>query len=187
MKRILWMYCEKGKQKLIYLSLSENCGFKLKFDNRNINRFTMCKLMFVTNEQEKEIYEDYIYIFIENILGRICNIPSLKLDSLFGKIGKWQEYYYYDTAYVEKHSSEIEFMEGALFLSAEKYGIFLYEYKGDIWMELNKGFSEFSGFTPYDYYCNPNNYRVSLNKISEKRIWEWKSTLEQYRNLCRVR
>ena len=36
------MYCEKGKQKLIYLSLSENCGFKLKFDNRNMNRFTMC-------------------------------------------------------------------------------------------------------------------------------------------------
>ena len=34
-------------------------------------------------------------------------------------------------------------------------------------MELNKEFSEFSGFTPYDYYCNPNNYRVSLNKISE--------------------
>lgn len=171
---------------MIYLSLSENHGFKLMLDSYNVNRFTMCKLMFVTDKQEQEIYEDYLYIFVENMLGRICSIPSLKLDSLFGKIGEWQEYYYYDTAYIEKHSSEIEFMARALFLSAEKYGIFLYECKGEVWMELNKGFSELSGLTPYDYYCNPNNYRVSLNNISEVKIREWKNTLEQYRSLCSI-
>lgn len=177
---------KKGRQKLINLSLSENCGFKLMFDSHNVNRFTICKLMFTAGEQEIEIYEDYVYIFIENMLGRICNIPSLKMDFLLGEIGKWQEYYY-DTAYIEKHADEIEFMSKALFLSGEKYGIFLYEYKGDIWLELNRGFSELSGLTPYDYYCNPDYYRVSLNKVSEKKIGEWKNTLEQYRSLCSVK
>ena len=156
------------------------------FDSHNVNRFTICKLMFTAGEQEIEIYEDYVYIFIENMLGRICNIPSLKMDFLLGEIGKWQEYYY-DTAYIEKHADEIEFMSKALFLSGEKYGIFLYEYKGDIWLELNRGFSELSGLTPYDYYCNPDYYRVSLNKVSEKKIGEWKNTLEQYRSLCSVK
>lgn len=180
------VFVRKGKQKLIHLSLSDNCGLKLIFNRHNMNRFTMCKLIFVTNEYEKEIYEDYLYIFVENMLGRIGSIPSLKQESLFGKIGEWQEYYYYDTAYIEKYSREIEFMTRALFLSAEKYSIFLYECKGELWMELNKGFSELSGLSPYDYYCNPINYRVSLNKISEKKIQEWKSTLEQYRSLCSV-
>lgn len=43
---------KKGRQKLINLSLSENCGFKLMFDSHNVNRFTICKLMFTAGEQE---------------------------------------------------------------------------------------------------------------------------------------
>lgn len=51
-------------------------------------------------------------------------------------------------------------------------------------MELNKPlFSELSGSSPYEYYCNPINYRVCLNKVSEKKIQEWKNILEQYRSL----
>lgn len=166
---------------MINLIIHENSKFELLFDDTN--RFAPCRLIYIIDNSAINIYEDYLYVFVENMLGRINEIPILNQENLFGKLGRWQEYYFYNKKYVQKHSEEIGMMERAIFLSAEKYGIFLYKYKDKFWIEINKGFGKSCKQSPCKYYSNPINYRVYLSEISYERIQEWKKELERYREM----
>jgi len=123
---------------MIVLKIPDNGEFRLELEESGIHKFS-----FKSNSAGKSeitISEDYVYTFIDNILGRLNKIPILKQQQLFGRLGKWQEYYYYDVSFVKDCEDEIKQMENATFVSGECYGIFLYKSDDKIWMELNKGY-----------------------------------------------
>ena len=164
---------------MLYLRISENEELNLKFNNSSIERFTECKLEYIKNGVKTNFSEDYLSIFVEDMLGRLENIHTINEKSMFGQMGKWQEYYYFDTAYNKRHSEEIKTMESSIFISAEYYGSFLYEYNGDIWFELDKGYSESEQCTPMQYYSDTSNYRVTLKCISNKETENWREQLKK--------
>lgn len=63
----------------------------------------MCKFLYVNDGGQILIYEDYLYIFDENILGRLQRLPKIKQNRLFGLLGKWQEYFYFEDACAERY------------------------------------------------------------------------------------
>lgn len=123
---------------MIYLYISESTAFRLSFNINEIGRFSQCKLQLVRGNVVENLSEDYLYVLVEEILGRIRNIPNLENRNAIGNIGKWQEYYYFDSEYNNKHAVEIETMEKAIFFSAEKYGSFLYKYDNKTGLNLIK-------------------------------------------------
>lgn len=100
---------------MIYLYISESTAFRLSFNINKIGRFSQCKLQLVRGNVVENLSEDYLYVLVEEILGRIRNIPNLENRNAIGNIGKWQEYYYFDSEYNNKHAVEIETMEKAIF------------------------------------------------------------------------
>lgn len=162
---------------IVCLKIPNNGEFRLEFEGTP-QRFSMCKFVYLNNESQIQIYEDFLYVFIENMLGRIKNIPVIKQKKILGILGKWQEYFYFDNEYVEKYSREIEIMEKSIFISAECYGIFLYEYDNGVWIEFNKSYNETEGIIPLDYYSDFSNYRILLAALSKNILFDWKSELE---------
>lgn len=168
---------------MLYLSISSTIRFELEFEENNLQRFSMCKLWYKDNDFRINIYEDYIYIFIDNMLGRLNAIPSLKEYELLGVLGKWQEYFCFDSSYVKKHMNEIKQMESAIFISTELYGAFLYSFQKDIWIEFDKGYhKKQNNSTVIDYYSDFNNYRILMTTISQRNLNNWKKSLEELKN-----
>lgn len=114
------------------------------------------------------------------MLGRIEKLPTLRQIEMFGKLGKWQEYFYYDYLEIENHQEEIEEMEKARFVGTECYGIFLYRDDGKIWLEMNKGYTEEEELelSPKNYYNSPQNYRILMVSVPDAVLNEWKRLLE---------
>ena len=164
---------------MIRLVISSCKEFRLDFNTTKIERFSECKLQFVNEEVIENLYEDYLYVFVDEMLGKLKNIPILSNRNMPGKMGKWQEYYYFESNYNEQHYKEINIMKKAIFISTENYGIFLYQCDGEMWLEIDKGFPESDKINPLDYYSAPNNYRVLLSTISAEVIKEWKEQLEE--------
>ena len=151
---------------MIQLVISPCVELQLEFDANEIEHFSDCKLQFLQKGIVETLSEDYLYYFVDEMLGRLKNIPILEDDNMWGKIGQWQEYYCYEDDYNEKHAKEITMMESAIFISTANYGTFLYSFHNKIWLEINRGFFEGSEFSPMDYYSDPANYRVLLSGIS---------------------
>lgn len=162
---------------MLNLDISQEQELRMEYDSNNIQRFSMCKLLYKNNNAEICMCEDYLYVFIENMMGRIKNIPNVNRESVFGKLGKWQEYFYYDSLYVKEHLDEIEQMKKAIFISTENYGIFLYKFKEKVWLEIDKGLDEACKLTPYEYYDDPDNYQVQLLQVSDEKVCEWSKKL----------
>ena len=158
---------------------------ELRLDFNESKKFSMCKFSYKDKEREIDMCEDYLYIFVENMFGRVQNIPTVEEMEMWGKMGKWQEYFYYDSSDIELHSKEISLMKKSLFVSTESYGTFLYKHNEYVWLEINKGYNEECNLSPIDFYNNPANYRISFMEIPNKALNEWKSLLsgiqEEYR------
>lgn len=107
--------------------------------------------------------------------GGLENLHNIdEMPDLLGGIGKWQEYYYYDEKLIQDHQKQIFYMKKAIFLSAEMYGLFLYKYKGEVWLEKDRGYQENELFTtPKEFYDSLNNYRVIFTLIPKNRFSEW--------------
>lgn len=168
---------------MLYLDISNNRRFELEFEEDNLQKFSICKLWYKDNNLRISMYEDYIYFFIDNMLGRLNAIPSLEKYELLGALGKWQEYFYFDSSYIKKHRNEIKQMENAIFISTELYGVFLYSFGKSIWLELDKGYNKKQCHTTViDYYNNSSNYCILMTMISQKNLDRWKKDLEQLKN-----
>lgn len=164
---------------MLNLNIPNNGKFCLEFDDEDVKRFSLCKFLYKSRRDELNLCEDYLYVFIEDMLGRIKKIPTLEQPETFGKLGKWQEYFYYDASVIELHHTEIEQMKKAIFVSTECYGTFLYEFKGKIWLEIDKGYSEQYDMPPDSYYDSPNNYQIMIAQIPEITLYEWMEKLEE--------
>ena len=164
---------------MIRLVFSTNKEFRLEFNAAKIGRFSNCKLQLVNEGVIENICEDYLYVFIDEMLGRLKNIPVLNNSNMFGNMGKWQEYYYFESGYNKQHYKEINIMREAIFISAENYGLFFYQCDGKMWLEVDRGFPGGCKVDPLDYYSVANNYRVLLSNISAEVIEEWKKQLEE--------
>lgn len=105
---------------MICFDIADKIKLILEFPDDNIERFSSCKVLYKYNEMELNIYEDFLYVFIADMLAMIRNIPVLPFSDMFGKIGKWQEYFYYKRGYVKRHSKEIEVMDRARFIDTAK-------------------------------------------------------------------
>ncbi len=165
----------------LYISPYEE--LRLDFDDNNIERLVNCKFQYIKYGLIKTIYEDYLYVFVEEMLGRLNDLTILNDKTMFGKMGKWQEYYYFKSKYNERHMQEIKIMESAVFIGTENYGIFLYEYDEKTWLEINKGYSETDKKGPFEYYSSPDNYRVLLKCISTKELKKWREQLENLQGI----
>jgi hypothetical protein len=163
------------------LNIPNNGEFKLEFENDNLTKFSMCRLSYQNNNFSVNICEDYVYIFIEDMLGGIATLPLLTDCNLFGRLGQWQEYYYYNAAYVENHTQKIDLTKKAVFFSSECYGAFIYQLNDKIWIEFNKGYDESSKMSPHEFYRNPSHYRILLVELPRATLYEWKKTLEKIR------
>lgn len=158
------------------LNIDASTSLRLTILSEKIERFSPCRLELINDCFIVCLCEeDYLYVFVENIYKRLQNLHNIdEMPDLYGAIGKWQEYYYYDKQYVCNHQKQISYMKKTTFLSTELYGLFLYKYKGKVWMEIDKGYEESEIFaTPKKYYDSFKNYRVILELISNDRISEW--------------
>lgn len=163
----------------LYLRIPNNGEFTLEFDDKVLHRFTMCKLLYQNGDFSINMSEDFLYVFIESMINCINKKVVVEQHELLGKMGKWQEYFYYDSIYLKSHSNEIELMKKATFISSEFYGTFLYQFKKKLWIELNRGYDEIYNISPSDYYSSPEKYRILLAEISQKTLNEWWENLEK--------
>ncbi|MDL2302328.1 hypothetical protein LJC58_08235 [Lachnospiraceae bacterium OttesenSCG-928-D06] len=163
---------------VLCLEIPNNGEFRLEFDGK-IQKFAQCRLRYSNDSCQTQIYEDYLYILVESILGRIKNIPEIKHLELIGTVGKWQEYFYFNSTSIKRNKKEIEQMEKSIFVSTEYYGTFLYRCFGKIWLEVNKGYSEDFAVSPEEYYDSSKNYQILLAPISEDIIGEWEKMLNK--------
>jgi len=163
----------------LYLRIPNNGKFTLEFDDKDLHKFTMCKLLYQNGDFSINMSEDFLYVFIENMINCINKKVVLEQHELLGKMGKWQEYFYYDSIYLKNHSNEIELMKKATFISSESYGTFLYQFKKKFWIELNRGYDEIYNISPPDYYSSPEKYRILLAVLSQKTLNEWRENLEK--------
>lgn len=164
---------------MLVLEIPNNGNFILNFDEANVHRFAPCTFIYEKDSLQVKICEDDLYFIIESIFNRIQNIPELKSEKMLGKLGKWQEYHYYNSIYVKKNMDAIEQMEKAIFLSAEHFGSFMYKCKGSIWLELNRGFQLEKDKKCKAYYSNPMNYRLFLSEIPRSILAEWQNGLQK--------
>lgn len=74
-------------------------------------------------------------------------------------------------------------MKKALFISSEKYSIFLYQFEETFWLEIDKGYNENEGKTPYEFYTNPVNYQILRVELSRKKLNNWEQQLEK---ICEI-
>lgn len=162
---------------ILNFNIPNHGEFKLEFEDIKIQKFSMCNFWYENSEIKTQVYTDYIYIFIDNMLKRIRKVPILMQLDLFGKMGRWQEYFYYDSLCAD-FSNEISEMKRATFVSAEKFGSFLYEFNGEIWLEINRGYSEEWGMDPIEYYENPTNYQILITSIPMSILCKWEKKLE---------
>ena len=144
-------------------------------------KFDTCMLNYYDNGNKIMLSEDYLYVFVEDILGALRNIITIEDIECMGKIGKWQEYFYYSDIDNKLHKNKIDLMKKATLVSTEQYGLFIYKCQGKIWIEINCGYDEQCGLSPIDYYGNSNNYRMALIHIDETLLMEWEE------ELCRVK
>ena len=163
---------------MVQLFISPQAELRLEFNENQMERFSECKLLFIKDGVRETLSEDYLYYFIDEMLGRLKNIPVLVDESMWGKIGQWQEYYYFEDDYNRKHEKEITMMESAIFISTENYGTFLYSFRNKVWLEINKGVTEWDEVSPMEYYADPVNYRVLFQEIPADTIKEWAEKLE---------
>ena len=162
---------------MISLKIPNNGELRLEFDGK-VQRFSMCKFVYINDRFQTQCYEDYLYVFVENMLGRLKKLPQIEESHLFGVLGKWQESYYFKDSYIKKHLAEIEIMEKAIFVSTESFGTFLYEFDNEVWIEINKGYDERKDLTPMKYYSNTSNYRILLAPLSNDVLSGWRVKLE---------
>ena len=163
---------------MVQLFISPQAELRLEFNENQMERFSECKLLFIKDGVRETLSEDYLYYFIDEMLGRLKNIPVLVDESMWGKIGQWQEYYYFEDDYNRKHEKEITMMESAIFISTENYGTFLYSFRNKVWLEINKGVTEWDEVSPMEYYADPVNYRVLFQEIPADTIKEWTEKME---------
>lgn len=156
------------------LNMSFNSKIALKFNN--MNRFSNCKLLYKNTEREDILCEDYLYIFVDEMLGAI-NSLSIITEDMFGKVGQWQEYYLYEDDFNKRNQKRIEIMERVTLLSAAKYVLFIYKFNNEVWIEIDKVYSEFGKGDPYDYYSNFQNYRYLLVSLTNEDLQEWSDKL----------
>lgn len=163
---------------MVQLFISPQAELHLEFNENQMERFSECKLLFIKDGVRETLSEDYLYYFIDEMLGRLKNIPVLVDESMWGKIGQWQEYYYFEDDYNRKHAKEITMMERAIFISTANYGTFLYSFRNKVWLEINKGVTEWDKVSPMEYYADPVNYRVLFQEIPADTIKEWTEKME---------
>ena len=165
---------------MVQFPISPHTELRLKFSEDQMERFSDCKLIFMRDGVVEVINDDYLYVFVDEMLGRLKDIPVLDDENMWGKIGRWQELYYFERSYNDRHSEKIRIMEKADFVSAMSYGLFLYQYRAQVWLEIDKTIAEPEKILPMDYYSDPANYRVLLSKISADTIRDW---TEKLRNI----
>ena len=173
---------------MIRLVISPDEEFRLKFDTTEIERFTDCEMQLVKGEEVKTVCEDYLYIFIDEMLARLRHLPVLTDGRMLGKVGEWQEYYVFTNKYIKRHKKKITVMENTIFVSNGCHGVFLYQYDGKIWLEMDEGvdYSDKSEkYSAIRYYSTPDNYRVLFTNIPPERIEEWKKELEKIEEIIR--
>ncbi len=169
---------------MLQLKISNERMLELEFDEHE--RFSECCVYFKNEHGKVLLGEDFLYVFPESMLGRINNIPVLPNEKNFGDMGKWQECYYFDDPFNQTYRDEIERMEKATFFSLELYVCFLYKYKGRIWIELDKCYSEGLGVSVEAYYSDNANYRIMFDEISDKTLEEWKKELNVIWNHVKI-
>lgn len=165
---------------MIILPLSGSGQIHIKTENRPLARFLDCEWCYIDNfGNETELTKDYLYLFVERTLKQIDAMPSLDdIPELFGKIGQWQEFYYYPHDFNNAHAPEISRMQKALWLSTEEYGLFLYCFHNEVWAEIDRGYRPGLGDVK-KYYHDPENYRVLLGRVNRDDIKEWKDILNE--------
>lgn len=165
----------------IDLNINADTSLRLTILSEKVERFSPCRLELINIHFRVSLCkEDYLYVFVENIYKRLQNLHSIdEIPDMQGVIGKWQEYYYYDKQFVCNHQKQIFCMENTTLLSTELYGLFLYKYKGKVWIEIDKGYEESEIFiTPKEYYDSFKNYRVVWELVSDDRISEWMTKID---------
>ena len=173
---------------MIRLVIPPDKEFRLKFDTTKIERFADCEMQLVKGEEVKTVCEDYLYIFIDEMLARLRHVPVLTDGGILGKVGEWQEYYVFTNKYIKRHKKKITLMENTILVSNGCHGLFLYQYDGKIWLEINKLFwysNNSKKYSPCWYYSTPDNYRVLFTDIPAERIEEWKKELEKIEEIIR--
>lgn len=170
---------EEDENMNICLPISRKDEIKLIIKDNVVKRFSKCTLLYILDGKIVERYEDYVYIFVEEILGRIYNIPVLINGGMLGKLGQWQEYYYFEDSYNEQHLQERVAMNSAVVCTTEKYSLFLYQYKNQLWLELNRGYHENSKLSPMEYYSKFQNYRACFTMVTKAQIEEWENKLKK--------
>ena len=84
---------------MVQLFISPQAELRLEFNENQMERFSECKLLFIKDGVRETLSEDFLYYFIDEMLGRLKNIPVLVDESMWGKIGQWQECYYFEDDY----------------------------------------------------------------------------------------
>ena len=68
---------------MIRLLISSYMELGLEFDTTKIERFSECKFQFIKKEVIETLCEDYLYVFIDGMLGRLRNIPILSNRNMY--------------------------------------------------------------------------------------------------------
>ncbi len=164
----------------IIFKISDNSSIQLHILEDEIYKFTECELLYMDNNRKICLSNDYLYVYVNNMLSRLQNIPILDgCSNCFGRLGRWQEYYY-DELLIGEFSDEIKLMEKATFISTENYGIFLYSFDNKIWLEMNRGYDENCSMDAIQFYSNSDNYRMLLVSLSKDILVEWERKLIRY-------
>ncbi|MBP3569143.1 MAG: hypothetical protein J6K04_08265 [Lachnospiraceae bacterium] len=172
---------------MLELIIPNHGNFILDFDEACPERFSFCKLLYENESLKLNVGEDYLYVYIECILYQIRNHFVITSEKVFGEMGKWQEYYYYDDEYNIGHAKEIDDMKKSILFSESHFACFLYQYKESIWLEFNQGYEEQNMIDAYEFYSNPQNYRILFTEITDEVLKEWESRLQAINELIRIR
>ena len=172
---------------MLELNIPNHGKFILDFDEAGPERFSFCKLLYENGSLKLNVGEDYLYVYVECILYQIRKLFVITSKNAFGEMGKWQEYYYYDDEYNVRHAEEIADMKKSILFSESHFSCFLYRYKESTWLEFNQGYEEQNMVDAYEFYSNPQNYRIVFTEISYEVLIEWESKLQVINELTKIR
>lgn len=170
----------------IELKITRSKKFVLTVCDENPERFSDCSVKYIDdcNEIILEDY-DFFYTFVVDIYTGVGNIHSLEESDLFGIMGQFQAFYLFDDDFIEEHKSKINSREKSSLFSTPTHSIFIYEFSGSLWLEINVDYEnnpkvDVDIISPEEYFSNPENYRVLFTEISRDTISGWRQILKPY-------